>query len=84
MLKMEFDMGLSVTHLLIFLLIVVVIFGAKKLRNIGSDLGGAVKGFKDGLKDGGPVGAGKIADSAADQSKSVDPVAAKSAQSKAE
>jgi sec-independent protein translocase protein TatA len=45
-------MGLSTTHLLIFLAIIVVIFGTKKLRNIGSDLGGAVKGFKDGMKDG--------------------------------
>ena len=46
-------MGLSTTHLIIFLVIVVVIFGTKKLRNMGSDLGGAVKGFKDGMKDGG-------------------------------
>jgi sec-independent protein translocase protein TatA len=45
-------MGLSTTHLIIFLVIVVVIFGTKKLRNMGSDLGGAVKGFKDGMKDG--------------------------------
>jgi sec-independent protein translocase protein TatA len=42
----------SVWHWLIVLLIVVVIFGTKKLRNMGSDLGGAVKGFKDGMKDG--------------------------------
>jgi sec-independent protein translocase protein TatA len=46
-------MGLSTTHLIIFLVIIVVIFGTKKLRNIGGDLGGAVKGFKDGMKDGG-------------------------------
>lgn len=45
-------MGFSTTHLIIFLVIIVVIFGTKKLRNIGSDLGGAVKGFKDGMKDG--------------------------------
>lgn len=45
-------MGLSTTHLIIFLVIIVVIFGTKKLRNIGSDLGGAVKGFKDGMKGG--------------------------------
>lgn len=43
----------SVWHWLIVLLIVVLIFGTKKLKNIGSDLGGAVKGFKDGVKDGG-------------------------------
>ncbi len=34
------------------LLIVVMVFGTKKLKNMGSDLGGAVKGFKDGMKDG--------------------------------
>jgi len=43
----------SVWHWLIVLLIVVLIFGTKKLKNIGSDLGGAVKGFKDGMKTGG-------------------------------
>ena len=42
----------SIWHWLIVLLIVVMIFGTKKLKNIGSDLGGAVKGFKDGMKDG--------------------------------
>lgn len=40
----------SLTHWIIVLLIVVLIFGTKKLRNIGSDLGGAVKNFKDGMK----------------------------------
>ena len=45
-------MGFSTTHLIIFLVIIIVIFGTKKLRNIGSDLGGAVKGFKDGMKEG--------------------------------
>ncbi|MCX7239830.1 MAG: Sec-independent protein translocase subunit TatA [Burkholderiales bacterium] len=45
-------MGLSTTHLIIFLVIIVLIFGTKKLKNIGSDLGGAVKGFKDGMRDG--------------------------------
>ncbi len=43
----------SVWHWLIVLLIVVLVFGTKKLKNIGADLGGAVKGFKDGIKDGG-------------------------------
>ena len=42
----------SIWHWLIVLLVVVLIFGTKKLKNIGSDLGGAVKGFKDGMKDG--------------------------------
>ena len=40
----------SVLHLLIVLLVVVLVFGTKKLGNIGSDLGKAVKGFKDGVK----------------------------------
>jgi sec-independent protein translocase protein TatA len=40
----------SIWHWLIVLLVVVLIFGTKKLRNIGSDLGGAVKGFKEGVK----------------------------------
>ena len=43
----------SIWHWLIVLLIIVLIFGTKKLKNIGSDLGGAVKGFKDGMKEGG-------------------------------
>ncbi|HEY9237597.1 MAG TPA: Sec-independent protein translocase subunit TatA [Burkholderiaceae bacterium] len=43
----------SIWHWLVVLLVVVLIFGTKKLKNIGSDLGGAVKGFKDGVKDGG-------------------------------
>lgn len=42
----------SVWHWLIVLLIVVLIFGTKKLKNMGSDLGSAVKGFKDGVRDG--------------------------------
>jgi sec-independent protein translocase protein TatA len=42
----------SIWHWLIVLLIVVMVFGTKKLKNIGSDLGSAVKGFKDGMKDG--------------------------------
>jgi sec-independent protein translocase protein TatA len=45
--------GLSIWHWLIVLLVVVLIFGTKKLRNIGQDLGGAVKGFKEGMKDQG-------------------------------
>jgi sec-independent protein translocase protein TatA len=66
-------MGFSTTHLIIFLVIIVVIFGTKKLRNIGSDLGGAVKGFKDGMKDG----ADKAADAAPAQQVSANTTAAK-------
>jgi sec-independent protein translocase protein TatA len=49
--------GLSIWHWMIVLLVVVLIFGTKKLRNIGQDLGGAVKGFKEGMKtaDGEPA-----------------------------
>ena len=43
--------SMSIWHWLIVLLVVVMIFGTKKLRNIGQDLGGAVKGFKEGMKD---------------------------------
>jgi len=42
----------SIWHWLIVLVIVMLVFGTKKLRNIGQDLGGAVKGFKDGMKSG--------------------------------
>jgi len=41
----------SIWHWLIVLVIVVLIFGTKKLRNVGSDVGGAVKNFKDAMKD---------------------------------
>ena len=41
----------SIWHWLIVLLIVVLVFGTKKLRNIGSDVGGAVKNFKDAMKE---------------------------------
>jgi len=41
---------LSIWHWLIVLLVVVLIFGTKKLRNLGTDLGSAVKGFKEGMK----------------------------------
>ncbi len=44
--------GISVWQLLILLLIVVMVFGTKKLRNMGADLGAAVKGFRKGMDDG--------------------------------
>jgi len=43
----------GITHWVILLVIVLVIFGTKKLRNIGADLGGAVRGFKDGMRETG-------------------------------
>jgi len=66
----EKEMGsLSVTHWMIVLLVVILVFGTKKLGNIGSDLGKAVKGFKDGLQgeDGKPAQAGPLAREAKDQ-----------------
>ena len=43
----------SIWHWVIVLIIVMLVFGTKKLRNIGQDLGGAVKGFKEGMKEAG-------------------------------
>ncbi len=44
--------GISIWQLVIILAIVLLLFGSKKLRNIGGDLGGAVKGFKKAMNDG--------------------------------
>ncbi len=45
-------MGPSVTQLLVILVIVIVVFGTKRLRNIGADLGGAIKNFRTSIKEG--------------------------------
>ncbi len=45
-------MGPSIWQLLIILAIVLLLFGAKRLKNIGSDLGGAIKGFRQSMKEG--------------------------------
>ena len=45
-------MGFSLPHLLVVLVIAILVFGTKRLKNIGEDLGGAIKGFKKSLKDG--------------------------------
>ena len=52
----------SIWHWIVVLVIVVLIFGTKKLRNMGSDVGGAVKNFKDAMKEEGATG--KITDDA--------------------
>jgi sec-independent protein translocase protein TatA len=49
-------MGIGMRELIIILLVVLVIFGTKKLRTIGSDLGGAVSGFKKAMKEGDTEG----------------------------
>ncbi|WP_284335125.1 Sec-independent protein translocase subunit TatA [Comamonas sp. NoAH] len=59
----------SVWHWLIVLLIVVLVFGTKKLKNLGGDLGSAVKGFKDGMKDGTADDAATEKTAVADQTK---------------
>jgi sec-independent protein translocase protein TatA len=59
----------SIWHWLIVLVIVMLVFGTKKLRNIGADLGGAVRGFKDGMKEGG---SDKSAEAAAGTSPKID------------
>ena len=46
-------MGISIWQLVIVLGIVILLFGTKKLRNLGGDIGSAVKGFKSAIKDGG-------------------------------
>jgi sec-independent protein translocase protein TatA len=43
----------SIWHWLVVLLVIVLVFGTSKLKNIGKDLGGAIKGFKEGMTDGG-------------------------------
>jgi sec-independent protein translocase protein TatA len=45
-------MGFSIPHLLVVLVIVLLVFGTKRLKNIGEDLGGAIKGFKKAVKEG--------------------------------
>ncbi len=45
-------MGIGIKELLVILVIAIVVFGTKKLRNIGSDLGGAIKNFRSAVKEG--------------------------------
>lgn len=47
--------GISITQLIIILVIVLLLFGTKKLRGLGGDLGGAIKGFKKAVKDEAPA-----------------------------
>ena len=75
--------GFSLTHWIILLVVVVLIFGTKKLRNTGRDLGEAVKGFKDGVKDGDkpaaeaaaqptPTATAQVAEKRVDNSQAID------------
>ncbi|HEY2606842.1 MAG TPA: Sec-independent protein translocase subunit TatA [Paraburkholderia sp.] len=56
--------SLSITHWLIVLAIVALVFGTKKIRNLGADLGGAIKGFKEGMQELEPVTADATAKAA--------------------
>ncbi|MDF7670449.1 Sec-independent protein translocase subunit TatA [Orbaceae bacterium ESL0721] len=47
-------MSFSIPHLLVFLAVVILLFGTKKLRNLGSDLGASLKGFKKAMSDDEP------------------------------
>jgi sec-independent protein translocase protein TatA len=64
--------SLSIWHWLIVLLVIVLIFGTKNLRSIGSDLGGAVKGFKDAMRPDDDVTRQIKQDDQADASKTKD------------
>ena len=67
--------AMSIWHWLVVLVIVLLVFGTKKLRNIGSDLGGAVKGFKQGMKEGGSdeeQNTTKLADGSVKKSDTID------------
>ncbi|SEL32296.1 sec-independent protein translocase protein TatA [Colwellia chukchiensis] len=70
--------GISIWQLLIIAVIVVLLFGTKKLRNLGSDLGSAVKGFKNAVtdetakKDDDAAKADSLADNSTEQSKVAD------------
>ncbi|HFD78973.1 MAG TPA: twin-arginine translocase TatA/TatE family subunit [Gammaproteobacteria bacterium] len=55
-------MGISIWQLLIILAIVLLLFGAKRLRNIGSDLGGAIKGFRQAMREEEDEGGAKLDD----------------------
>jgi sec-independent protein translocase protein TatA len=53
-------MGFSIQHLLLTLVIVVLIFGTKRFKNAGADLGDAIKGFRKAIKDGGEDGTNNV------------------------
>ncbi|MEK8087318.1 Sec-independent protein translocase subunit TatA [Aquabacterium sp. A3] len=62
----------SIWHWVIVLLIVVLVFGTKKLKNMGTDLGSAVKGFKDGMRDGAPADQAQVNQSTQQSSQTID------------
>jgi len=61
-------MGLSIGHLLVILVIVVLLFGTSRLKNLGGDLGTAIRNFKTAMKDGEKDSEKKLEDKSADRS----------------
>ena len=65
----------SIWHWLIVLLVIILVFGTAKLKNIGKDLGGAIKGFKEGMGEGSQAdasGAAKVEDDKRVTSQTID------------
>ena len=60
--------GFSLWHWLIVLLIVVLVFGTKRLKNVGKDLGDAVKGFKEGVREDEPKPPAQLSEQSSEQS----------------
>ncbi|GAB3510901.1 Sec-independent protein translocase subunit TatA [Pseudoxanthomonas daejeonensis] len=61
--------GLSIWHWIIVLVVVLLVFGTKRLRNAGKDLGEAVKGFKEGMRDPDEKPAGQLGNERSAESK---------------
>ena len=72
--------GISMWQLLIILLIGVMIFGTKRLKNIGSDLGGAIKGFKKSMDEDSPENADNMQKKEIESESDETPTATKSAE----
>jgi len=66
-------MGISIWQLVIILAIVLVLFGAKRLKNLGGDLGSAVKGFKNAMGEGNSEEAKKLAEKPVEQNTAAEP-----------
>jgi len=73
--------GIGIWQLLIILLIVVMLFGTKKLRTLGSDLGGALRGFRSAMKDDEAAKSDEIEDQTAPASAETVGAASKTAKS---
>ncbi len=61
----------SIWHWLIVLVVIILVFGTSKLKNMGKDLGGAIKGFKEGIKEGDAAASGSAATGKVEEPKHV-------------